>query len=163
MLFDINTAESLQVTDHEITLLLTQAYVPHGYVKAEDAKALFEPTAVRQRGHMIAAREQQSCTFAGLIILVPPSSPARRLAQNNDAEIHLLGVQLEYQQHGLGRLLVEAVINHATQHGFSKLVLWTQVSMKPAQKLYETIGFIHVDNMQKNGRDFKVYEMVLDT
>lgn len=33
--------------------------------------------------------------------------------------------------------------------------------MKTAQKLYETTGFIHIDDMTRNGRDFRVYEKPL--
>lgn len=33
--------------------------------------------------------------------------------------------------------------------------------MNAAQKLYESIGFIHIDGITRNGRDFKVYEKSL--
>ena len=76
--------------------------------------------------------------------------------------MHLLGVKPEYRQHGLGRMLVESAIGRAKHSGYSKIILWTQISMKSAQKLYEATGFIHVDDIKRNGRDFKVYEMVLN-
>ena len=34
--------------------------------------------------------------------------------------------------------------------------------MGAAQKLYESAGFRHIGNIAKNGRDFKVYERILD-
>ena len=110
---------------------------------------------------LIGARETHQLQLAGIVIVVPPDSPARRLAQNNEAEIHLLGVKPEYRRHGLGRLLVESAIASAKHSGYTKIILWTQNSMDSAQKLYEVMGFIHVDDITRNGRDFKVYEMAL--
>jgi len=39
--------------------------------------------------------------------------------------------------------------------------LWTQLSMSSAQRLYESADFTHVNNIEINGREFKVYERVL--
>jgi len=33
--------------------------------------------------------------------------------------------------------------------------------MTAAQKLYESTGFVHVGDMKRNGRDYKVYERPL--
>ena len=159
---EIGTAEMLNVEDIELSELLSQVYVAGGFTDPHEAVALFEPSAVRKRGLIIAARDRQHSGLAGIIILVPPDSPARRLAQDNEAEIHLLGVQSEYRRQGLGRMLVESAIGWAKRRGYSKIILWTQGAMKSAQKLYEAKGFIHVDDFQRNGRDFRVYELMLD-
>ena len=161
MEFEIDTADALSITDNEISELLNQVYVEAGYTTADEAMTLFEPGAVRERGILIGARQKQHSDLAGMIILVPPESPARRLAQGNEAEIHLLGVKAGYRRHGLGQRLVGSVINRAKQSGYTKIILWTQDCMNSAQKLYATTGFVHIDNMHRNGRDFIVYEMVL--
>ena len=161
MEFKIAQADSLEITDQELSALLTEVYVAAGFTTPEEAIALFEPSAVRSRGVLIGAREKLSSALAGVIIVVPPDSPARRLAKDNQAEIHLLGVIHEYRRYGLGRMLVEAAIAQANQAGYSKLILWTQSSMHAAQRLYESTGFIHVDDMERNGRHFKVYEKPL--
>jgi ribosomal protein S18 acetylase RimI-like enzyme len=161
MEFEIDSAELLRIDDIELSELLAQVYVAGGFTEPDEAVTLFEPSAVRKRGMLIGAREKQHLKLAGMVIVVPPDSPARRLAQNNEAEMHLLGVKPEYRGHGLGRILVESAIDRAKQNGYSKIILWTQFSMKSAQKLYEATGFIHVDDMKRNGRDFKVYEMAL--
>lgn len=161
MEFEIETGELLRIDDIEISELLTNVYVAGGFTKPDEAVTLFEPSAVRKRGMLITAREKQHLKLAGMVIVVPPDSPARRLAQNNEAEMHLLGVRADYRGQGLGRLLVETAIGRAKQSGYSKIILWTRVSMKSAQKLYLATGFIHVENINRNGRDFKVYEMVL--
>ena len=158
MEFEIATADTLEITDPELSELLTQVYVAGEFTTQEEAASLFEPSAIRNRGVLIGARERHHSKLAGIIIVVPPDSSARRLAKNNEAEIHLLGVKPEYRRHGLGRMLVEAAIARANQNGYSKLILWTQLSMNAAQKLYESSGFIHIDDIARNGRDFKVYE-----
>lgn len=161
MEFEIAPADFLEITDPELSALLMQVYVAGGFAKPEEAASLFEPSAVRKRGVIIGAREKQHLILAGIVIVVPPDSPARRLAGSNEAEIHLLGVMPEYRQHGLGRMLVEAAIDSAKHSGYSKIILWTQFSMNAAQKIYESTGFIHTDDMTRNGRDFRVYEKLL--
>ena len=163
MEFEIATADTLEISDPELSELLTQVYVAGGFTTQEEAASLFEPSIVRNRGVLIGARERHHSKLAGIIIVVPPDSSARRLAKNNEAEIHLLGVKPEYRQHGVGRMLVEAAIARANQNGYSKLILWTQLSMNAAQRLYESSGFIHIDDIARNGRDFKVYEKPLCT
>lgn len=156
--YEIATAEMLDITDLEISALLTQVYVAGGFTTPDEAVALFAPAAVRQRGILIGARENRYSTLAGLVIVVPPDSPSRRLAGNNEAELHLLSVKPQYRKQGLGRMLIEAAIDKAHCLRHAKLILWTQLSMHAAQRLYESTGFRHTDNMERNGRDFKVYE-----
>jgi len=161
MEFIIDTEDLLKIDDIELSELLTQVYVAGGFTEPDEAASLFDPSAVRKRGILIVAREKLHLRLAGIVIVVPPDSPARRLAQNNEAEMHLLGVNPEYRRHGLGRMLVESAIGIAKHIGYSKIILWTQISMSSAQKLYEATGFTYVDDIKRNGRDFKVYEMDL--
>lgn len=161
--FEIAAADGLEITDTEVSDLLTQVYVGGGFTSPEEAISLFEPSAVRARGALIGALEQQQSKLAGLIIVVPFSSSAKRLAKNNEAELHLLGVRPEYRKYGLGRMLIDAAIENARRSGYSKLILWTQLSMGSAQRLYESAGFTHVSNIERNGRKFKVYERALCT
>lgn len=161
MEFEIATIDILAITDMELSELLTHVYVMGGYTTREEAASLFDPAAVQKRGILIGAREKQHAVLAGIVILVPSDSPARRLAKGNEAEIHLLGVQPAYRRQGLGRMLVNAAIARANQNRCSKLILWTQLSMSAAQALYESIGFVHIGDLARNGRDFKVYEKSL--
>ncbi len=160
--FQIATADILGISDYEISELLEQVYVEGGFTTPGEAVSLLEPSAVRGRGDLIGAREIGRSNLAGMVIVVPPESPARRLAGSNEAELHLLGVKSEYRRHGLGRMLVEAAIERANCLGYAKLVLWTQLAMDAAQKLYESTGFRHIGDIERNGRDFKVYERILD-
>ena len=163
MKFTLDSAQTLQVTDRELSGLLMQVYVEGGYTEQERAQVLFEPSAVRQRGLLIGAREKSSFDLAGMVIVVPPDSPGRRLALAAEAEMHLLSVKPEYRKHGLGRLLVEFAVETAKQNGCEKMILWTQTAMKPAQHLYESTGFVRAKerDFSRHGRDFWVYERCL--
>lgn len=165
MQFKIDTADALQISDHEISALLTQVYLEGGFVAPELATTLFEAAAVRNRGKLIGAREKQNFVFAGMVMVVYPGSPARRLAQGNETEMHLLAVKHECRGNGLGRLLVNAAIHDVQQEAYSKLLLSTQLAMQTAQHLYESSGFIRIPHRDFNrgGRDFLAYEKTICT
>lgn len=160
MEFIIDTAENLQLSDSEITQLLGEVYLDEGYVTKQEAAKLFEPAEVRQRGLLLAAKNRQA-EFAGMVIMVPADSPMRRMAEDKKSEMHLLAVRKAFRQYGLGRLLVEAAVNAARKPECSGMLLWTQQSMTAAQHLYQSTGFTHLRDMEKNGRVFQVYEKAL--
>lgn len=125
MQFDIERCEALNITDAEIFDLLTEVYVQADYTTAERAAVVFDPALVRQRGTMFAARETSSQAFAGMIIIVPPSSAACVLAGPNECEIHLLSVSPAFRGHGLGSALITKAISYAEAYDWSKIILWT--------------------------------------
>ena len=162
MEFKIGDDDDLNIVDSELINLLTEVYVGEGFTNQEDANKLFSPSEVRQRGLILGARCQiEPQKLAGVVILVPPESKARRLAKNNEAEMHLLAVNQEFRNFGLGKKLVMETVNMARKKKYSKIVLWTQDSMIVAQALYESVGFSHIDTMGKNGRKFFVYNLQL--
>lgn len=163
MQWDVNTAERLNISDRELSELLLQVYVEGGHTDQDTAKHLFEPSALRARGKILGARDRTNNMLAALVILVPPSSHARRLAQDNEVEMQLLAVKSDYRRHGLGRLLVQGVVDRAKQDGHKKIILWTQTNMTAAQALYESSGFVHTQekDFSRGGRDFLVYEQSL--
>ncbi len=160
--FVLATADRLVITDAEISALLAEVYVEAGFVTPEEAETVFEPAALRGRGILIGARECRDSAFAGMVIVVPKDSDARRLAVGDAAELHLLGVRSEYRRLGLGRMLVEAALETAGRMGSDKMILWTQTAMIAAQRLYESMGFNYTGDMQRNARVFRVYERVID-
>ncbi len=132
------------VSDSEITILLSKAYVEGGFTTPERAANAFIPSAVRTRGELISARTPEGI-FAGMVIIVRPDAPARRMAESDEAEIHLLGVDPQFQGQGLGRLLMTKALDSIAKMGFQKTVLWTQPTMIPAHRLYESMGFVRAN------------------
>jgi putative acetyltransferase len=64
---------------------------------------------------------------------------------NQVGEIRRLFVRPAKRTSGLGRLLTNAVIEHARQAGFHRLVLSTLPGMTQAQALYRSMGFTACD------------------
>ena len=162
MEFTITTNADATLSDAEITDLLTGTYVKTGFTPAGEATTLFAPAAVRQRGIIFTARVCDTGEFAGMVVVAPPTSAARRVAQGPDAEMQLLAVKELYQGRGLGLRLVQEAIDHAQQAGYPKMMLFTQLAMHAAQHLYQKTGFVYLHNLERNGRHYKVYERVLN-
>lgn len=158
MKFNINDIDELKVSDLEISELLNIVYVDGGFTSSEVAKKVFDANTVKNRGFVLGAREIISNEFSGMIIIVPPTSSAIVRAQENECEIHLLGVKPKYRGQGLGRDLVAKAIEFSEFNNWSKIILWTQKSMKTAQNIYESFNFNRIDEMTKNGIEFLVYE-----
>jgi putative acetyltransferase len=62
----------------------------------------------------------------------------------NACEMKRLFVRRAYRRFGLGRLLAQALIEHAMRAGFSTLLLDTLDDMEAARGLYESLGFEEV-------------------
>jgi [ribosomal protein S18]-alanine N-acetyltransferase len=59
-----------------------------------------------------------------------------------EIDIHNVAVHLDYRRRGLGRHLLEQVVCEARSRASSRITLEVRISNLPAQKLYESIGFI---------------------
>lgn len=160
MEFIIDRVDVLNISDKEIFNLLSSAYVGGGFTSPEVAKEIFNPVKVRHRGVLFASREAEKNKFSGMVIVVPPESDAVVRARANECEMHLLAVAPEYRGHGLGRELVKKAFEFASAGDWVRMILWTQKRMKEAQRLYESLGFNRVDEMEKNGIEFFVYERI---
>jgi len=62
----------------------------------------------------------------------------------NACEMKRLYVRRAFRRFGLGRLLAQALIDGATQSGYSAMLLDTLDDMEAARGLYETLGFVEV-------------------
>lgn len=158
MEFIIGSCENLNVSDAEIFDLLSQVYVEGGFTSAKLAKTAFDPAKIRGRGVLFAAREKSKNKFSGMVIVVPPGSSAIVRAKENECEMQLLAVSPDCRGHGLGRKLMNKAIDFAKDNNWSKMILWTQIPMKEAQRLYESSGFVRTGEMIKGDKAFLVYE-----
>ena len=69
------------------------------------------------------------------------SSSAEPLA-HDEAHLRMLGVSPQYRGRGIARLLVDACIETAREHGKRRLTLDTTPLMIAAQHLYSSMGFV---------------------
>lgn len=159
--FKIEATNCLDFSDAELAGLLKEVYVGEGYVDAEQAETIFEATAIRSRGKIITASNVVRQSLAGLVIMVPPTSNARKSAKKDEVEIHLLAVKKDYRNNNLGHRLLSELIFQAQNEGYKKIILWTQSSMVAAQNLYSKLGFVHESNFEAKGIDFYLYSRPL--
>lgn len=162
----MKTAETYEILDdavsragnQELEALLRRVYVDGGFTEPEVARAMFTAEAVRARGRLLCARDAAGALI-GTVIVVPPESPARRLAASDEAEMHLLAVDGRCRGQGLGRTLVRTAVESAQQAGYRGMVLWTQPTMLAAHRLYEQLGFSRspTEDFERGGRPFRVY------
>ena len=62
----------------------------------------------------------------------------------NACEMKRLYVRRAFRRFGLGRVLAQALMEHATRAGYSTLLLDTLDDMQSARGLYESLGFVEV-------------------
>jgi acyl-CoA thioesterase I len=141
-------ADRSSVTPDELEALLHRVYVDGGFTDAKVGAKIFTAPIVLERGQLLVARDGPS--LAGMVIVVFPGSPARRIAADDEVEMHLLAVSPEYRKAGVGKALMDAAVELAQWRKFDKAVLWTQPSMKDAHRLYERFGFVRAP-----ARDFE--------
>jgi ribosomal protein S18 acetylase RimI-like enzyme len=155
----VRPAADAAVGDTAIADLLHRAYVGGGFTDPEQATSMFEPSVVRSRGDLLVV-EDDSGGLIGMVIVMTPTAPGRKLAAHDEAEMQLLAVAPEHQGRGIGRLLVRAAVSTAVRLGFAKMVLWTQPAMHAAQRLYADEGFTRAperDFRRADGRSFLVF------
>jgi len=58
-------------------------------------------------------------------------------------EMKRLYVRPAYRKHGIGRLLVDALLEAAKQKGYTTMKLDTLQRLQPAIRMYEQYGFVH--------------------
>ncbi len=148
-----------------LSRLLNDVYVGEGYTAPEIAASLFDERAVRQRGHVLLAMLPHAggAVVGGMVVVVPWTSPARRLAAPGEAEMHLLAVAAEARGQGVGAALIAGAIARARQEGARRMILWTQPTMRAAHRLYARAGFVAVPgrDFTVGGRAFSVHELPL--
>ena len=106
-------------------------------------------------------------TGAGLLgtITLEPFSPTGELARDEtEADVRAFAVARQGQGQGVGRSLLQAVIERADKRGLRRLRLCTNPVMQAAQHLYETTGFSRTPDLDWSpgpGLTLRAYELAL--
>ena len=62
-----------------------------------------------------------------------------------DYELAKMGVTEKYQSQGIGKKLAKAIIEEAKSLGAKNIFLESNRKLKPAMKLYESLGFVEIE------------------
>jgi putative acetyltransferase len=87
---------------------------------------------------------------AGCIAMAP-------LAVAGTCEMKRLYVRPSYRKYGIGRQLVNVLLNEAKQKGYRTMKLDTLHRLQPAILLYEQYGFVHTQAYYNNPMEDVVY------
>lgn len=60
----------------------------------------------------------------------------------DEIDIHNVAVHCEFRRHGIGRVLLAHVVDAARRRRSSQVTLEVRESNVPAQRLYESVGFL---------------------
>lgn len=74
------------------------------------------------------------------------------------AEVKRMRVHPQYQQHGFGAQMLQALESHARQLGFERVCLETLRQFGPAQRFYTHNGYAEVGCEQNIGEDVILFE-----
>jgi ribosomal protein S18 acetylase RimI-like enzyme len=110
---------------------------------------------------VLVAADETGSGLLGTITLEPSSELAR---DDTEADVRAFAVAPQGQGQGVGRTLLQAVIERSEKRGLRCLRLCTNPVMRAAQHLYETTGFARTPELDWSpapGLILRAYELGL--
>ena len=106
-------------------------------IEPKEAPILADPqrTILEPGGRIFFATAGERCV--GCCALIRTS--------DKEFEVAKMAVEPSYQGAGIGRRLLQAAIEEGRSAGAQRLYLETNHVLKPAIRLYESVGFKHID------------------
>ena len=116
------------------------AYRPHLHPGSAYVERLRDTAARDRDAELWVAVEDER--VLGSVTVCPEGSPWRELAAPGEGEFRMLAVAPEAQGRGVGRALVELVLERFRATGTAVVVLSSESSMASAHRLYRRLGFV---------------------
>ncbi len=127
--------------------LTVEAYAADGYFDHEDEYAQVLLDAARRAEEATLLVAVADGELAGTVTECPPGSPYRELASDGEGEFRMLAVAPHARRRGLARRLVQACIDDSRAQGHRRLVLCSEAGMSGAHRLYTSMGFVRVPEL----------------
>ncbi len=149
----------------EIGSIRVAAYRADGFLSP---RSEYEPTlrglGGDGAGHVLAAVAGDG-KLVGTIMLQTSGAAGELVTSPDEAEIRALAVLPEARGAGIGRALLDAVMERAKREQVRQLLLFTQPDMVVAHRLYEEAGFLRLperDWSPQPGVSLLAYGLTLD-
>lgn len=127
-------------TDYPAIADLTYtAYVKAGHIAAADPYVEDLTNMTARAPHLFVAEVDGH--VAGSVNIAAPGSSLTEVAHDNELEFRMLAVHPAFQGRGVGRALVEFVLDYARTHNLTQVAMTTMASMTTAQAMYTSMGF----------------------
>jgi ribosomal protein S18 acetylase RimI-like enzyme len=119
----------------------------------EYANKLRDTVARAREAELIVAVDGESGAMLGTVTYCPPASPWSELGGEHDGEFRMLAVAPSARSRGIGRLLAQHCLDHASELGLSSVKICSRPAMHSAHRLYETLGFRRAPELDWFPRD----------
>lgn len=128
--------------------LTRAAYITSGHVDPDSpyARTLTDIQA-RTDGLHVAEVDGQ---IAGSVNIALPGSSMAEIADTDELEFRMLAVHPDFQGRGIGRILVEYIVQLGRQRDLDAVAITTMRSMTTAQAMYTALGFHRVPDRDWN-------------
>ncbi len=148
-----------------VTALAYDEFAPGSDSPNPDYRARLADVVTRTRHALVLAAVEDGRVLGTVTLETGdrvPGSRDRPSVADDEVHVRMLGVHPEAQRRGIGRALMEAVIEVARSMGRRRITLDTTESMVAAQKLYESMGFARGDDLvYDDGFRLRWYELSL--
>lgn len=149
----------------DVSRLTAAAYLHDGFLDPEDdyVHRLTDAAHRDRHGHLWVAELDHQ--VVGAVTVTAADGEYADIALSNELEFRMLAVDPRVQRAGIGRALVQAVIEHArTTAGITAVSLSSAEFMSSAHRLYASMGFARVPERDwaVPGLDIGLLVFVLD-
>lgn len=147
----------------QVCAVLVGVYGGEGWTARDVVERNMTRANLSTGGTLLIAKDADG-NVCGATLFLLADGPMRQIARDGEREFRVLAVSAAGRGQGVGEALVRACIARAKEAAAAALVLWTQPTMKAAQRLYERLGFVRDaarDVPDPRGFDRMVYVLPL--
>jgi len=145
--------------------LIVSAYSSQGPLSGEYAETLRDVASRVREASVLVAVNGDGRVLGGVTYVDSPDNVYAEFTAPDDSAFRMLAVDPTNQGGGVGRALVEAVIERARQDGKRRLTLLTAPWMEAAHRLYARLGFVpapELDKVVESGLRLRGFALELD-
>lgn len=113
----------------------------HASFDSDVTEADFQPAWSFPRGLLVAEYGEQIAGFVFAYIRAVPGGVLNRWSASKVAQIEILAVDDSYRSQGIGKALLDRLLDMLKEEGVDLVLLHCPVEAKEAKHLYDKLGF----------------------